>query len=803
MAALPTFRSTVRSLIVPAALSVTIGIAVIAVIVVFAAREIDRLAEEDSRHLLQSAVTQPRELVKTIAVDYSFWDQAVENLIENFDRDWADANIGVYLRDYGICSTNVFNPENLAIYSIAQCETESDGPFIPFEGGLEHLLNDARKTPRDEVPVAVEGLLWDGNTVHSLAASVLTDYELVDGKSVPEGTDWVLILGTAFNEAKVSEIAKTFRLNNLRIVANENIGSQAHLPIALMDGTQTVSFVWDAPKPGTKLLRRTLPSLLGVLATLVALTVLFLRRATVTARLLEKQTAAMIEEKTRTASYLDVAEVILVAMDPQTNITLINRKGCEVLGYAEDELIGRNWFELVIPADRRDESAASFSKIIAGELEPVRQQENYVLTKSGERRLISWQNSFVRGPEGEITSRLSSGRDITDSRLAEEALQKNRTLLQAVLENSSAEIYVKDIDGRFLLANEKFAADNGLSVGEVVGKTSHDLASKKYAEVFDNQDREVIETKSAITFEFQMPRPDGSLQVYFVTKFPILGEDGEVFGIGGISTEITEHAQAEAAAKQLQEDLAHILRVGTVGEMATGIAQEINQPLTAIKNYAMGMSRRLRSGGAEPEDMTRILEIISDQAQRAGDTIRNLRHLGRREAGEIDEIDINSAIREVASVLTSDAVAKDIQVELELDDDLPAVFGESVQIQQAILNLTRNAIDALAEMPADQAARRLTIRTAPAGDDMIEIMVENTGPEIPDATRSRIFNPFFTTRASGLGMGLSICRTIAEAHGGEIWFASTRDEGTTFHFSLPIENEPRPPKPGTEIPNRR
>ncbi|MBC8157940.1 MAG: PAS domain-containing protein [Alphaproteobacteria bacterium] len=325
-----------------------------------------------------------------------------------------------------------------------------------------------------------------------------------------------------------------------------------------------------------------------------------------------------------------------------------------------------------------------------------------------------------------------------------------------------------------------------------IRKTSRDLVPEKYADVFNGQDRSVIENNSTATFEIQMPLADGSEEILLITKFPIPGEDGSVAGIGGIVTEITEHAEAEAAAQRLQEDLSHILRVGTVGGMATGIAHEVNQPLAAIKNYAMGMLRRLRSGGAAPEDMTRVLELISEQAQRAGDTIRSVRRFAHRESDGAEKIDVNEAIRQVATILTNEAVDRNVRVELDLHDDLPGMVGEAGQIQQAILNLARNAMDAMDALPGtapDRSPHLLSIRTAPVADDMIEISVADTGPGIPEALRGRIFRPVFTARPAGLGMGLPICNTIAKTHGGDLRFTSVPGEGSVFHMRLPIETD--------------
>ena len=252
----------------------------------------------------------------------------------------------------------------------------------------------------------------------------MTDYELVGGNQINKGTDWVLILTIAFNDEMVANIGKKLRLNNLRVVANEDIGSDAQLPLQPIHGDFAARLAWSPPTPGREMLGWMFPTLCAVFIMLAALLTLSLRNAKATAQYLEKQSAVIIEEMEKSANYLDIAEVIIVVLDNRARVVMINRKGCEVLGYAANELIGEGWFERIIPEDERDEVRDLFQKAFRGEIKPVREYENHVLTKSGERRLVSWRNNLVIGSDGEIIGSLGSGNDITEFKAMESQLRR-------------------------------------------------------------------------------------------------------------------------------------------------------------------------------------------------------------------------------------------------------------------------------------------------------------------------------------------------------------------------------------------
>ncbi len=224
-----------------------------------------------------------------------------------------------------------------------------------------------------------------------------------------------------------------------------------------------------------------------------------------------------------------------------------------------------------------------------------------------------------------------------------------------------------------------------------------------------------------------------------------------------------------------------------MGEMAAGLAHEINQPLGAIANYAQGCTRRLRVGSVDGAELLPIVEEIAHEALRAGETIRRLRDLVRKEGPQQVAVDLNALIRESTRIIRSEALQSGIRVELALASDLPPVTCDSIQIEQVLLNLLLNGVEAV--QTSDNGERSLTITSAAAGAAGIEVAIRDTGGGVPDPPTD-VFKPFFTTKPNGLGMGLSISRSIIEAHGGRCGATRNADHGSTFRFTLLLERAP-------------
>jgi two-component system, LuxR family, sensor kinase FixL len=223
-------------------------------------------------------------------------------------------------------------------------------------------------------------------------------------------------------------------------------------------------------------------------------------------------------------------------------------------------------------------------------------------------------------------------------------------------------------------------------------------------------------------------------------------------------------------------------RIGTLGEMVSGIAHEVNQPLTAIANYASACRRMLVSGQAQPQDLTGTLEKISQQAVRAGDVIRGLRNLLRKRDQVREPLDCNQLVREVVRITEFELRQSGFRLVETLAPQLPPVVGDGVQIQQVVLNLIRNAFDAMAAKATGDIVEVSTI----VDGDWVEIQVADSGPGIPESVAERLFEPFFTTKPQGIGLGLSICKSIITAHNGVLQFSRNAWGGTTFHVRLPV-----------------
>ena len=254
-----------------------------------------------------------------------------------------------------------------------------------------------------------------------------------------------------------------------------------------------------------------------------------------------------------------------------------------------------------------------------------------------------------------------------------------------------------------------------------------------------------------------------------------------------MATDITEHKRAQELARQQQEKLQITSRLITMGEMATTLAHELNQPLAAISNYNMGCVRRLRSGKFEPQELLTAMEKGSAQAERAGKIIQRVREFVRKREPQLTPCDMNAIVRDVAGMFDIDAETSGVKVLLRLKPELPPVLADKVMIEQVILNLVRNAMEAMQDVPA--AGRLLTIRSGLAGPHTIEIAVTDRGRGIPPEMIDNLFTPFFTTKRDGMGMGLHICRSIVEFHDGRLWGDLNSDVGSTFHFTLPAETD--------------
>ena len=269
----------------------------------------------------------------------------------------------------------------------------------------------------------------------------------------------------------------------------------------------------------------------------------------------------------------------------------------------------------------------------------------------------------------------------------------------------------------------------------------------------------------------------------------VVDEAGHVILIEGVARDVTEQRNAEELARQHMEQLAHVGRLTTVGELATGIAHELNQPLTAIVNTAYICEQNLNQD-RQPStaELRKSVSTISEQAFRASEIIRRLRSLVKRAPLTVSNLDVNRAVNEVVSMILPIARQNRIAIQLSLEDGLPAISADEIQFQQVILNLLKNACDALQQQTCE---RQIVIVSNLTNTDDVMISVSDNGTGLPDDTTSRAFDAFFTTKDEGMGMGLAISRSIVETHRGRLWAENNSQGGATFRLNLPVTMERR------------
>jgi two-component system sensor kinase FixL len=263
---------------------------------------------------------------------------------------------------------------------------------------------------------------------------------------------------------------------------------------------------------------------------------------------------------------------------------------------------------------------------------------------------------------------------------------------------------------------------------------------------------------------------------------PDAGEQGVVRGIYVMALDVTERNLAQQESRRLQDELFHAGRVSTLGELAGALAHEINQPLSAIMSNAQAAKRYLSAPAPDLEEVKEILDDIIKEDVHASEIINRMRALLRKSKMEAEPVDLNSVFREIVTLLKGDARGRDIKVDLGLDPRLSLVRGDRIQLQQVALNLVLNAFESMNEQP--HRKRCVQIRTG-LKDAQVLAAVKDNGVGFSVEDTEEIFQPFYTTKTEGLGMGLAICRFILLRHRGHIWAEKNPDEGATFHFSLP------------------
>lgn len=388
---------------------------------------------------------------------------------------------------------------------------------------------------------------------------------------------------------------------------------------------------------------------------------------------------ALRQERDRAQKYLDIAGVTIVVLNEKGEVALINRKGCEILGYDDKTLIGKNWFDYCLPKRDKDRVRANFVGLMAGEFESAEYFENSVLTRSDEERIIAWHNTALRNEAGKIIGTLSSGEDITDRKRAEKAL-------------------------------------------------------KQYSEQLE----EMVDARTQ-------------------------------------------------ALRDAQERLVRQEKLAVLGQLAGGVAHELRNPLGAIKNSAYFLNMTLK----EPEpDVVEALQILNCEVDNSDRIINSLLDFARPKPSTLRQVDLPQLLQET---LDQQYIPAYLEVEVHFDESLPQVMADPSQLKLIFDNLIRNAVQAVSPLfsppRGEKQEGRLVITSEVIDSEWMVISIADTGVGIPEENLDKLFEPLFTTKAKGIGLGLALVKTLVEGNGGKIEVKSdgVPGKGCTFTVRLPIE----------------
>lgn len=494
----------------------------------------------------------------------------------------------------------------------------------------------------------------------------------------------------------------------------------------------------------------------------------------------------LARERDRAKSYLDIAEVILLALDRDGRIQMINKRGNQVLGYKDQELIGKDWFETCLPPPQREAARETFARLLEGARPDYFQ--NAVLARNGEERLVAWHNSVIRDASGRAVGTLSSGEDVTERRRSEDAMRK----LAAIVESSTEAIIGTTIGGQIESWNAGAERIYGYTAAEAIGRP--------YMMIVPEEMRRETATLLARAgsgerfkrMEAVRVTKDGRRIDISMSASSVLDAQGKPAAIATIARDMTEH-------KRLEQQLRQAHKMEGIGRLAGGIAHDFNNLLGVI----LGDSELLLAEKTLTADQRASVKSIQEAAERAASLTRQLLAFSRKQAIESKLLDLNAVVQGFEGMLGRLA-GPEIVLEVEAAPELGNVRGDPSQLLQVLLNLVVNARDAMPQGGAIRiATENVTLDESYAGDHPgtsagphVMLSVADTGPGMNPEVLARIFEPFFTTKegGKGTGMGLATAYGIVQQLGGSIWVYSELGRGSLFKIFLPqAEGREAPP----------
>ncbi len=486
-------------------------------------------------------------------------------------------------------------------------------------------------------------------------------------------------------------------------------------------------------------------------------------------------------KNSRLYAIIETAVEGIISIDKNGIIQTFNPAAEKIFQYSANEIIGKNVNLLMPLPDRQEHDGYIKNYLVTGKQKVIGSgRETTGLRKDGSE-FPMWLAIAEFNEDGQ---QCFTG-FVRDLSTEKSNLQKAASL-EYILERSLNEIYIFDAENfRFIHANQGALSNLGYTEEEILHLTPVDLKLEYTYERFENL---IAPLKSGevekIEFTTTHQRKDG-------TRYPVevhleLTEYLARPAYVAIILDISQRMEAQEKARINQEKLAQMDRVSMYGEMLAGIAHELNQPLAAINSYASAGTRRMASENTEKEKLKELFKKISASSARAGDIIEHLRVMFKPHVKKTEYVSVNRLIKDALKLVKTDTKSQEYQFKVDLTKKLPQITADTIQIQQVILNLIRNAMDATANESKDNKTITVESCLVPH-ENRIQVSISDKGPGIEAEHADQIFNPFFTTKESGMGIGLSICQTIIQDHSGQIWFSNHADKGVTFYFTLPTK----------------
>ena len=476
----------------------------------------------------------------------------------------------------------------------------------------------------------------------------------------------------------------------------------------------------------------------------------------------------------------DAVPVVLWMSDADGNCVYVNSRWIEFTGRTLDYALGAGWLDSVHPKDREDTQTTVMAAFSAHK---EYNAEFRLRRADGDYRWVFDTGVPCYTSEGQFAGHIGSYVDVTERRLAEELARKSEISYRSLVRVSPVGIFHTDAEGKCLYVNERWSEITGLTAAETAGdgwvQALHPEDSGRIAKEYEVACTQHQLFKS--TYRFL--RPDGQITwVYGQAIEEQDAETGEVIGFVGTITDITEQKEIEQQLLQQRAELCHAHRLISVGEIAGVITHELSQPIGAIANYVKGAINHYQDEADANSGLGDTLNQILKLTERSTTIIGSMRALMRKQDSTWQPLDINDLIRETVLLIEMEAARRQVEVTLELAADIRMSWGDRVQLQQLLLNLILNGLEAVEAVAAEK--RRLTLRTRSV-ENAFEIWVSDSGLGFAEELAGSLFEPFVTTKQKGIGLGLSICRTIVEAHGGEI--SADAGPGAVFRITLPIQ----------------